>query len=94
MEKKYILGFKIDLSKKTNEEKYKILQWLKPLATNYTRGHYSIKMIDEDYNLRGANALNGFKCFSVCDNNRFEAHLNDFSFTLLPFKSLNVDSIL
>ncbi len=84
-------AFKIDLKGKTNDEKYDILKWLKPLATNYYKGHYSISEIERTYDLIGKNALNGFTCFSVSTDKRFHAHLDDYAFTQLPYESLCVN---
>ncbi len=84
-------AFKIDLKGKTNDEKYDVLKWLKPLATNYYKGHYSISEIEKTYDLIGKNALNGFTCFSVSTDKRFEAHLDDCAFIQLPYESLEVN---
>ena len=79
-------AFKIDLKEKSNEEKYNILQQIKPLATNYCSGSYSISCIEKSYSLIGLSALDSFTCFSVSTDKRFEAHLHDFSFSVLPYE--------
>lgn len=93
MDKKtqYKGAFKIDLKEKTNDEKYDILKRLKPLATNYYKGHYSIAEIERTYDLIGEGALDGFTCFSVSTDKRFEAHLDDCAFIQLPYDSLDVN---
>jgi hypothetical protein len=91
IKQQYKGAFKIDLKEKNNIEKYDILKLIKPLAENYHRGHYSIFKIETDYSLIGEQALNGFTCFSVSTNKRFEAHLNDYAFDLLPYKSINIE---
>lgn len=92
-ELRYKGAFKINLKGKTNEEKYSILKYIIPLATNYHRGHYSISKIEKTYSLIGSNALNHFTCFSVSVDKRFEAHLDDCAFIQLPYESLGVEDI-
>jgi hypothetical protein len=89
-ESQYRGAFKIDLKGKTNDEKYHILNWLKPIATNYCKGHFSILEIEKTYSLIGNNALNGFTCFSVSTHKRFEAHLGDYAFIQLPYEKLKL----
>jgi hypothetical protein len=50
-------------------------------------------MIEERYNLIGNYAVDSFTCFSVNDDQVFEAHLDEFAPIIIPFKSLVIENI-
>lgn len=81
---------KIDLRSKTEDEKREIFDKIKPFATGYCRGSISIKCIEKKIDLLGNRIFRMHKCYSVSSDLRFEVHLQDFSFVLLPYKAIEV----
>lgn len=81
---------KIDLRGKTEDEKREIFDKIKPFATGYCRGHISISCIEKNIGLIGNRTFRMHECYSVSSDLRFEVHLHDFAFPMLPYKAIEV----
>ena len=89
MKLEYKGAFKIDLRDRTDEEKYKILQFIKPLAPNYSKGHYFFEEIERIYDLIGNKTCSGFTCFSVSTDKRFKASVYDFDYDGMVYDDIS-----